>query len=182
MKRAVILLLAAVLLLAGCKRSAVAQNVGPALDEWQAEGQEQEKNEPSDIVTLQNNDFSAELGFVVEGLPVGDGLSANKFFAIDGWFAQIEFERSGEGVLVLRVARTTSRPLRSTYSENHSAQRLDREIDGIEVVVGASSKGCAMIAWQRGDFQYSVHTPKDVGLPADAEIEALVGGLSAKEA
>lgn len=188
LKRTALVLLALLLvaLAAGCKRSNVAPNLGPALDTWQEHGKAPSyaAGEPAEITPVENGDFGPALGFELTGLPATDSLSPTSYYAID-YFAQIEYQApalaaGGDArVLVVRVAPSSAGRLASVYNESHLASDETLEIAGLEVRVQDSSEGCQLASWQRGDFQYTVHSNKKQGaIPAD-ELEALAAGLDA---
>ncbi|MDL2219974.1 hypothetical protein LJC04_06585 [Ruminococcaceae bacterium OttesenSCG-928-O06] len=179
-KRMAVLLLALVLL-AGCKRSNIAQNFGAAIEDWAPAQTDDAKKNPSDIVALEDADFSEELGFTLAAFPSSDGLVPYRFYAIDGWLAQVEYQAPEERVLVLRIARTRSTSLFSTYEEPHYASDETILMGDTEVRLQTSADGCAMATWKRGDFQYLLHSNKRQGMFAAGEVERMVQTLRAEE-
>ena len=181
MKRAIglVLLVAVVFSLVACKRSEV-QNVGVALDEWRTPPKSEPTPEPMDVEVYTDADFSKDLGIDVVSLPDAGQITPNKFFALDGWFGQIEFTTADNFSLNVRLARAEDERLSGTYAEGHVFGKETRTIDGLEVTVATATEGCALVTWVRGEVQYALHSNKKQGVPPAALIEAMVKGLDAR--
>ncbi len=192
MKRMGAALLAAVLLcalLAGCKRSNAGQNFGEIVagrykdnqNRYAASNSESlPPPEPIPIVTYQNGNFGPTLGFTITQYPNNATLSPTKFFALDGWFSQIEFVSNDEKHLVLRTAFTDAGYLTITYKELHDASDTSRDVGGVEVRTRNAPSGCSMVTWNQGEFQFLLHSNAAQGpLPTDL-VDMVVSGTVAQ--
>ena len=140
----------------------------------QAANEEPVEPYPVKVTTYSDGHFSPELGFDVTSYPNNSQISAEKFFAIDDWYGQIEFATDGGLGLVLRSAFKDAGYLTTTYTELHDASDTVRTVDGIEVRTRNSSQGCSMITWNRGDFQFLLHSNKSQGEPPKEIVDILV--------
>ncbi len=165
-------------LLAGCKTSGIGENINSTIADWQPESTVEGHKEPSEIVPLDSPDFTDPLGFSLTSYPDEDGLHPYKFFAIDQWFAQVEYQAGEERTLVLRIASLQREPLTSTYKERHNAKAEEREVDGTPVRVRLSSGGCTAVSWERDNFQFLLHSNRRYAQLTDEEIETMVKGLA----
>ena len=181
MKRLVAFALAAVLVfgLCGCTGSANARNFGEVVQDWNTRG-DSSVIEPSEIVTYKDGKVGETLGFDVTCPTVAD-IKPIKFFAIDGWFCQVEYKAPDERVLVVRVAREEAKNLILTYDETHNATSETRTVDGAEVLVRTGEKGCTMVSWVRDGFQFIAHSSAVYDAPTTQEIDGLVAGLRAAD-
>lgn len=184
MKRFFVLSLAvvlAVIVLAGCQRSDVATNFGDAVIEWKKN--EGKKQSNTIIDNYPDGDMGASLGFDVVNYPSSAAMTPDMFFAIDNWVAQIQYKASGGRDIVVRAARDDARTrnLRYLYAEAHDAEEDIERIDGVEVTVGLDEQGCTLVNWQRGGYQYTVHSNERQDPLSDAEIEAFVEGLICRD-
>ncbi len=174
-------------LLSGCSSNAgqqfgeyVAQRHKANLGRANAASASPAQPETVDIVTCQNGSFGPSLGFDLTVYPSNASLTPNKFFAIDGWFSQIEFLSSENLHLVLRTAFTDAGYLTATYRELHDASDTTREVDGIEVRTRNAAAGCSMVTWTRGDFQFLLHSNTNQGpLPTEL-VDMVVTGTRAQ--
>lgn len=185
MKRLIALALALVMvfgltLLAGCKGSDVATNFGKAVAEWKESGGKKESD--TIIDTYTDGDMAESLGFNVVSYPSGSALFPDKFFAIDEWFAQLQYVTPDERSLIVRTAPTGIRELKYSYTEAHDQDVRVTTIDGIEVTTGVAEKGCTLISWERDGFQFLLHSNHQQNPPPDAEVKALVTGLACQAA
>lgn len=174
--------LAACLLLAACSDNQVARNFTGFIQDWgpqptQSGGTSQVKSE---IVPYDTPAFAESLGFDVTSWPNTKQLQPVGYYAVDGWFGQIEYHTEDGRILVLRVAAEGADGLPSTYKESHS-QGAELELDGLPVQRRPGSGGCVMYTWQRDGFQFMVHSNKAFAAPSEAEIEAMVRGLAARQ-
>ncbi len=177
MKRVLALGMAmAALLLCACTHSGVNQ-MGQTLDNWAGGNQTEQAPEPIDVQVYKDADLSSALGIEVISLPDESEMTANKFFALDGWFAQIEFTTADDLSLNVRLAKADAKRLATTYSESHVLDKQTMEIDGLEVTVASSPEGCALASWRRGDIQYVMHSNTKQGVPPTGDIELMVMGL-----
>lgn len=176
-------LLAVAVLLAGCGRSKVAQ-VGGVLDEWRYHEPEMPATsvEPVEYVPMETPDFTELLGFRMMGMPSAEAYVPEKFFVLDGWYAQMEFRTGDERLLVVRVAATGAGSLVATYPEGHHQSGETLQAEGIEVTVRSDTAGCGMAAWQRDGYDFLLHSGKLYGPPPTADIQAMVKGLVARAA
>lgn len=176
-----VLLVAAVFLggLAGCKRSEVAA-IGANLADWR-QTEEMPGVAPVEFTPAESSDFSQALGFSITSLPDAGRYTAGKYFVIDDWFGQMEFETADGRTLVLRVTQE-SKLLSGTYPEAHNVDEHTYEIDGIDVRVRTGEGGCGMASWKKGEFQYLLHANKKYGIPTEQEITDMVRGLDAAPA
>lgn len=172
----------AFILLAGCKANTAGQNFADFVGDYNPALHENKNDEPVEVSTLTSTDFTTDLGFKLVSWPQEADLSPYKYFAINKRFGQVEYITPDKRTMVLRVAHANTAPLTDTYSETHLLKKETRQIDGVEVSVGFSSKGCSMVKWKRGDFQYTLHSNASHGLPKDEEITKLVTGLDAADA
>ncbi|MGD9559158.1 MAG: hypothetical protein AB7V55_00945 [Oscillospiraceae bacterium] len=174
---------AACLLLVGCANPA-GDNFANQVTDWRPESRRDAYGEPSDIVPYDAPGFEAELGFIVTDYPDDDALTPIKNFAIDSWFAQIEYETADERVLVVRIAREDAggKRLVDTYHEGHYSNPQELDVDGVEVRVRMAERGCTLVSWVKGGFQYLMHSNNLQSPPTTEEITALVAGLSTVEA
>lgn len=166
-------------LLAGCQRSNIATNFGQAVIEWKEN--EGKKQSETVIDTYQDGDMGESLGFDIVMYPDSAAMPADKFFAIDNWFAQIQYKMPDGRDLVVRVAREDTRTLIYSYNERHETDLVTKILSGAEVAVGLSEKGCTLASWNKGGFQYLVHSNERQAPPSDGEIEALVSGLLCRD-
>lgn len=166
-----LLLLLLVVALAGCRSNVT--NVGGAIDDWRNQNNSEARE--SDIVEYDNGDFGDTLGFNVT-YPSTASLVPNKFYTIDQWFGQIQYNAPDAKSYVLRVARSESTDLTTAYFEKHPTAST-QTIDGIEVSTGKAEKGCTMSWWTRGDFQYTLHSNDIQEPPTEDELETFVAGL-----
>lgn len=177
---AMALLLGLCCALAGCKRSNIATNFSGTIADWQADADPKKPAEPSNIVAFTTPAFGGETGFDVVAWPDSDALRPELMFAVDGWFAQMEYYTAGGQLLVVRVANAEDRRLSTTYTETHGTEDDALLVDDIEVGRRSGGEGCQLATWQRGDFQYLVHSNHQWGaIPTDA-LEALVRGLDSR--
>ncbi len=131
MKRVLALgILAVALLFSACGRSNVYQ-MGQALDHWAGGAQDGKAPEPIDVQAYEDSDFSATLGIEVVALPDESTMTANNFFALDGWFGQIEFTTADDMSLNVRLAKADAKRLATTYSESHVLDKQTMANDGI---------------------------------------------------
>ena len=140
----------------------------------QAAKEEPAEPYPVKVTTYSDGQFSPELGFNVTSYPNDSRITAKKFFAIDDWYGQIEFDTADGLGLVLRAAPKDSGYLTTTYTELHDASDTARTVDGIDVRTRNSSLGCSMITWNRGDFQFLLHSNKSQGEPPKEIVDILV--------
>lgn len=173
------LLLAALLFLAACKRSGV-EHIGIALDEWRGPQHSTPPPKEVEVEVYTDADFSKDIGIDVTSLPNPEKITANKFFAIDEWYGQIEFTTSDNLSLNVRVASAEEKRLATTYSEPHVHSKVLYTIDGIEVSVALGPEGCALASWVRGTVQFSVHSNKKQGAPPMQHLEEMVKSLRAE--
>lgn len=183
LKKAAALLLALALVAgaAGCKRSNIIGNVDIVIADWRPDQKTgaNGKAEPSDINQLDSPAFGPFNGFYVLAWPDDDELTADKFFAVDGWFGQIEYRMADDRLLVVRVARAGGKRIDSTYSESHREDVETFEVDGIEVTEAHGEYGCMLVTWKRGEFQYLLHSGQQQEAPPRALVEKMVSGLDA---
>lgn len=175
-----LVLLGLALLGTGCRQTPMAQNLNTALGGWGEKDADSTLPEPIDIVPYVNADFAPALGFDVVDYPDNASLWPEKYFVLEGWYAQMEYTTEDGRSLVVRVAKADEKELYTTYVEHHYASYEEREIDGVEVKIRTSAAGSSMITWRSGDFQYLLHASKLYGMPPDEEIETMVTGLRAK--
>lgn len=176
--------LALCLLAAGCaKANPAGENFADVVTDWQPESRREGYGEPSDITTYDAPGFAKELGFVVTDYPDDDALHPFKFFAIDYWFCQMEYQTEDERVLVLRIAREDAggKRLADTYHDHYSHVETT-EVDGVSLRVANGESGCTLASWVKNGFQYIVHSTHLQDAPAQGEIETLVRGLNCAEA
>jgi hypothetical protein len=174
--------------LAGCGRSSIAENFGPALENWRDQGVVPTPVTSAEFSNTQrhdNGDFSDALGFRLTGVPEAAGLTPTAYWSID-WFGQVEYAADAADddtpwTLVVRVAPDSADQLSSTYSEHHHSLRDPVEIAGVEVQPRPGGEGCILYVWQRGGFQYTLHSNKLQGEVSPDILETLVGGLAAEE-
>lgn len=173
-------LLLAVACATGCKRSNVTENVNYVIADWRPDQKHSGgKAEPSDINQLDSPAFGPFNGFYVLAWPDDEDLTAEKFFAVDGWFGQIEYRTADDRLLVLRVARAGGKRVGSTYDESHNEDVETFEVEDIEVREGHGEYGCVMFNWERGEFQYLLHSSRSQDPPARELVEKMVAGLDA---
>ncbi len=158
--------LAISVLLAGCD-SSLARNFGDTIARWQ--GVTNEVVKPiSDITTYYDGDFAPHLGFSVISWHSSDELAAVKFFAIDGWFGQIEYNTPEGYLYVLRVAQAEQGWLAGTYAEGYYQNERVYDIGGNEITVGDSVEGDVLARWEKNGFQYTLHSRSEQGdIPQD---------------
>lgn len=172
----VALLLALLLLLGGCKRSEISGNLGTVLDDWRT-GPTPKAPDPIEIKPYTDASFGEDLGFEVVSLPPEDVMTAVKFFVIDGWYGQVEFEAADDTGYNVRMAKIGGAKLSTTFLETHALNPQTLDVGGIEAETRASLVGCTLTVWTRGDVQYAMHSNKVQGAPAEETIAAMVAGL-----
>lgn len=188
MKRAVPFLLVAVLAcacLTGCGRQA-GENFGRVVAERQAlrEGQNNPTGSSASVVSIpiepyQDGNFGPSLGFNVTGYPNNSTLSATKFFALDGWFSQIEFVSNEGQHLVLRTAFSDAGFLTTTYKELHGETDTTRTLNTTEVRTRNMKDGCSMVTWSQGEFQFLLHSNAAQGPLPTSLVDMVVSGTRA---
>lgn len=166
--------LLAVLMLAGCKRSDVAQNFGQGLEIWRPDKQRDDSlHGASDIVEYDTPEFGDTLGFGMTAWPDDDALSIRACYAIDE-FGQVEYVTADDWILVLRVAPVPT-ALAALYNEAHGHERQQHEVDGVDVAQSLSAEeGCALASWKKDDFTYTLHSNKKQGRVPDEIVDRLV--------
>lgn len=167
-------------LLVGCSSTPAAENINEAIEAWRKSREASESQ--TEIEEFTSGQFAGVLGFNVTSYPDNQSLQPYKYFAIDGWFGQIQYKTPDERVLVVRVADKDAKRLLKTYTEPHTLNIVKQTIDGIEVEVRTAPEGCMAVVWKRGDFQYLVHSRESQGAIPQEEIEALVKGLDSQKA
>ncbi|NLW78804.1 MAG: hypothetical protein GXY32_05265 [Ruminococcaceae bacterium] len=180
----VLCLLTATLALAACTSNPAGENFAHAIEDWKPESRRENYGEPSEIVPYDAPDFTETLGFAVVEYPDTEALSPFKFFAIDKWFCQIEYQTDNDRVLVVRIAREDAggKLITDTYSEGHFSNVEHYELAGdVTLRYGENSVGCAMGSWVKNGFQYLVHSNKHQTLPSEAELETLALGLNCED-
>ncbi len=130
--------------------------------------------EPVEIVPYENGDFAPTLGFDLVSYPSHEGLLVQKFFALDGWFGQIEYDASDGFYPSLRVATTDSEDLHTTYPDLPSDVGEIRSIDNLDVRVRHDGGSVVMAYWVRGDFQYLLYLNRTEADTIDPVIEEFV--------
>lgn len=168
------------LLAAGCGRSNVATNFGTAVVEWKENGGAKESD--TTIDTYTDGDMAESLGFDVVAYPDTEALTADKFFAIDDWFAQIQYVTPDERSLIVRTSPVGIRQLVHSYTEAHDLDVRVATIDGVEVNTGLAEKGCTLVSWERDGFQFLLHSNHKQDPPSDSEVKAFVTGLACRAA
>lgn len=171
-----VILLLLVVLLAGCRSNVT--NVGGVIDEWRNKNDGEARQ--SDIEEYDNGDFADMLGFNVN-CPTTGSLVPNRFYVIDQWFGQIQYNAGEDKSYVLRVARTDSTDLTTAYNEEHPSDNT-QTIDGVTVTTGKAGKGCTMSWWTKGDFQYTLHSNNIQDPPIQDELETIVTGTDSEDA
>lgn len=162
--------LAALLLLSGCKQSGLETNIGQAFANISPED---EQVRHDDIVQYDSPDFEEKVGIrVVSYLETAD-IYADRFYSIDDWFGQIEYRTSDERLMVLRIARDTSRDLKKGYSEKHVLEMETRTAAGLEITTAASVDGCHLSSWTQDGIQYTLHTSHLYKPPTKEEVDLI---------
>lgn len=163
-------------MLASCGGSPVGENINRAIEDWK--DPPPFSAEKSEYTEFNTPAFGSELGFDVVAYPNTADLKPYKFFALEGWFGQMQYKTKDQRVLVVRVAEEGEAPLLTTYKEPHTVDEQLRTIDGIEVTVRHSPEKCMAVTWSREGFQYMVHSRSDQAPITDDEIDQLVKGLN----
>ena len=130
--------------------------------------------EPIPIVSYTNGSFAPTLGFNVVSFPNNTQLYPKKFFALDDWFAQIEFATQDGLDIVLRTAFTDAGYLTATYKELHDASDSTRDVGGIEVRTRNATSGCSMVTWNVGEFQFLLHSRSYQGILPTSIVDEFV--------
>lgn len=162
-------------LFSSCGQNPLAENINRAIQDWEPSSQ---SSKESQIDTYTNPDFSSSLEFNVATYPNDNNLKPTKFFAIDRWFAQVEYDTVEGQIFVLRIARVGNGVLSSTYSETHAQSVEKLEIDGIPIENRKSSSGCSMLVWEKNGYQYIIHSKNGQTAPSSQEIERFVKELN----
>ena len=173
--KAVVFVLAASMLLAGCKKSSAGNDFGRVVEDWR-NGINSESTETS-IVKYDVPEFGDTLGFDVVAYPDHRGLIPDKYFAIDNWFGQLEFLTVDDRTLVVRVADAENKSLELSYEEYHGLDKETRKVGEIEIKMQRSMDNCYLVSWEKDDFQYVIHSNKFQVKPAESEIDELVSTL-----
>ncbi len=134
----------------------------------------------SEIVPYAHARFGQDLGFDVAQWPDTPQLKPAYFYAIDGWFGQIEYHTPDERVIVVRVAGAEGPSLTTTYTETHYFGETASAVGGVEVQEGYGEGSCTLFYWQRGNFQFTAHSGRSYAAPSQEEVTALVEGLAAE--
>ncbi len=133
----------------------------------------------SEITPYQSPAFADSLGFNVTQWPDTAQLTPAFYFAIDGWFGQIEYHTPDERVIVVRVASLDEPSLTTTYTERHFLKASDEHQD-VAMQSGMGEDGCMLYCWEQGGFQFSAHSGRSFAKPTTEEVAALVAGLTAE--
>ncbi len=136
--------------------------------------------DPVEIIPYDNGDFGPTLGFDLVSYPSHDGLLAERFFALDGWFGQIQYDAGEDMHPVLRVAFTDGPDLHTTYANLTPNVGEERTIDNISVRVRHMEDTTVMVYWLRGDFQYLLHLHHTEDEQVDSVIEELVSNVDSR--
>ncbi len=135
---------------------------------------------PVEIVPYENGDFAPDLGFDLVSYPSHENLMVQRFYALDGWFGQLEYEAADGLAPVLRVAQADGEDLHSTYANLSPTAGLERTVGDIEVRVHHMDDTTVMAYWLRGDFQYLVHLNRSQDEIVDPVIEEFVNTVDSR--
>ncbi len=167
---------------AGCGETALA-DVGVIIEDWRIDYDGAPPPEPSDITQVDSPAVGEYTGFDVVSWPDTQELQLERVFAVDSWFAQMEYgTNDGERSLVVRIAESDKAPLIELYTmtESYNATLEDYDFEGVQVRLQTSPAGSAIATWRTGDFQYAVHTNWRYDPPSEAEMQLFARMLRAE--
>lgn len=170
--------LALCVILAGCRRSTVAQ-LGDALDNWQV-GANETAIEAEDIVYHDSPaDVSDAVAFTITAWPDNSALELDTVCTASS-FAQLDYFAGDERRVALRVAPQDAKGLLASYREgHHAAQPATITVDGTEVALKAGDTGCALAYWTKDGFQYALHANRLNAPLTEEEIAQFVRTMAA---
>ncbi len=176
---ALLLVLLTAITFAGCKQSRLDKNIGEAFSGLE---KHQPAHSAADIDTFTEPDFSDTLHFNVTHYPDSDAYALLNIYVINVWFGQLEYHTNDGRMLVLRVAKSDSKPLRQSYNEGHFLEEKELAVGDVTLTSGAAEKGCTLSVWEKDGFQYSLHTNARYTRPSEKELRYFVETLRCKAA